>query len=814
MMLYANCHKVLTLRLNSRHLFLALVAFWSVASWMAATWYTNKKVDTLLSSSQNNLAGDSLAAFQAFEERLNLLATVPMLSGELPAVTQAAARYAHDPAQLKDLADRQTYWINRPDLRALNKQLAELAEELNLDLAFVLNADGYSIASSNSDTAASTVGTRYLDRRYFSDAIVGSNAYQYAVGRTTNIPGLFYSAPIRANGAIVGVFVIKSDISRLQTLLAPYNAFLADSNGVVVLSSNPALLQRRLENPDFSELSEEQRLQQYKRIDFPILQVTPWNGDPEMPLLRLDDLPYPVLTTDRGMPIGNLTLHSYQSVPELLTVQFEQIALAIMLALAGLAAFTLSYQLLHYLRRLRLSKAEAEEESEQLQITLTDREREIRRLAFVDALTNLPNRNALRQHLNRAIREASHRGHFGAMYLVNLDGLKLINDRLGHEAGDQLLVALAERLCVEMDSDCYVARLGGDEFVVIHETGAISTSEAEQDIQAFGSQLLNRITAPYVINDHTIHLTASVGVTLFGPGLVNTPDALYKEVDAAMFEAKHSQRGGIHFFDEQVREALATRAELTNRLLNALRNSQFDQLYQPQMDVHGHVAGVEALIRWHDTELGSISPATFVPLAESLHIIADIDRWVLDRACRTARSWRDDPVLRKVPISVNVSGEYFSMAGFIDEVMTALATHAVEPQQLMIELTEGTLIMESERTRQNIIELHRQGILVAIDDFGTGNSSLSYMQRFSVDQLKIDQSFVRDMLIDERSLAVVEFIIQLANSLKYHTLAEGVETPAQHEKLLALGCNLFQGYLFSKALPKAECESFIRQSLI
>lgn len=798
---------------STRYLILAvLTSCWALASWMGATWYASQKTETLLATSQESLKRSSLAAFQAFDAQLNFLATVPVLAGQLPAITQAAARYSGDPTTSRDRADRKTYWLNRPDLQMLNAQLVELATSHHFDLAFMLNADGYSIASSNSKTPTSTIGISYQDRKYYQKALAGGNAQQYAVGRTTNIPGFFYAAPIRVKDEIVGVFAIKADITRFQALLSPYSAFLTDNNGVIVLASNPALLNKRLDNPGFLELSEEERLRLYRRTDFPVLQVSAWSSTPGSPLHRVHDLPYPILMTDRSMPVGGLVLHSYQGLPELLIIQHEQVVFAILMMLSGLAVFGLSYQLIQYLHNLRLSKTHAEAESERLHVTLTDREREIRRLAFVDTLTNLPNRNALRQQLNRSLHESSRRGQYGAVFLVNLDGLKLINERLGHDVGDQLLITLAGRLCDASMRDCYVARLGGDEFIAVHETEATSIEEAIEAAKQFGNRLLDRITAPYLVHDHTIHLTASVSVTLFGSGLSNTMDALHKEVDAAMFEAKHSQRGGIHFFDEQVRKALERRSELADRLLNALRNDRFEQVYQPQIDAQGRVAGVEALIRWQDDVLGQVSPAVFIPLAESLHIIADIDRWVLNRVCRTAGAWQSDPTLKQVPISVNVSGEFFSSKGFIDVVTTGMTAHGVQPEQLMIELTEGTLIAESEQNQQTITALHRQGIKVAIDDFGTGNSSLSYMRRFNVDQLKIDQSFVRDMMNDERSFAVVEFIIKLARSLKYHTLAEGVETTAQHETLAAMGCTLFQGYLFSKPLAQAECEAYIQAS--
>jgi len=251
---------------------------------------------------------------------------------------------------------------------------------------------------------------------------------------------------------------------------------------------------------------------------------------------------------------------------------------------------------------------------------------------------------------------------------------------------------------------------------------------------------------------------------------------------------------------------------MANRLRGALQENNFIQLYQPQVDHNGRVIGVEALLRWHDPKLGHISPAVFIPLAESMHLIADIDRWVLKQACRVAAACKNDPVLSKVVISVNVSSEFFSQDHFVDLVNDYLLQAGAQPAQIMIEITEGTVVEDTEANISKIKALHDAGLGIAIDDFGTGNSSLAYLRRFDVDQIKIDQRFVNDMIQDERSLAITTFIIQLAHELGYETLAEGVEIEAQRARLESLGCTLLQGFLFSKALPLIECETYIHHA--
>jgi EAL domain-containing protein (putative c-di-GMP-specific phosphodiesterase class I) len=363
-----------------------------------------------------------------------------------------------------------------------------------------------------------------------------------------------------------------------------------------------------------------------------------------------------------------------------------------------------------------------------------------------------------------------------------------------------------------MHGDAFLARLASDEFVIVIDSRCTTREEASQLATRAAHSLFRKITQPYLVGHHTLHVTASLGVAFFGPGLADSSDLLLMQTDAAMYEAKRRQRGTIQFFDESTQKYLNDQADMANRLRGALAANHFMQLYQPQVDQQGRVVGVEALLRWHDPQLGDISPSAFIPLAESLHLIVDIDRWVLSQACRTAGSWRQDPILGNIKLSVNVSAEYFSLDEFIDEVTGYLDQSGAKPAQLMIELTEGSLVEDTEANILKIRALQEAGLRVAIDDFGTGNSSLAYLRRFEVDQIKIDQRFTRDMIENERSLAITTFIIQLAHELGIPTLAEGVENDTQRQQLITLGCDLFQGFMFSRPLPLAECESTIRQA--
>lgn len=909
-------------------LFAFLAVLCAVISWTGATWYADRKTESLLAHDTDALESDSLALFQAFEERLNYLGALPGLLAPEAAIRGAVDRYSHDKAIKSAGSDLKTYWSNQSELAALNIQLKQLAEELQVDVIFVLNAEGYSIASSNSDTPGSIVGTKLTDRIYYQEAIAGKKGHQYAVGRKTNVPGLYYSAPVMVDKERHGVIVVKSDISNLQTLLAPYNAFLTDNHDVIVLSSEPAFLQHMLSNARFQQLDAEEKQQQYKQSDFPILGITRWEGQSTTPLQRLNGLADPALITERHIPGGDLVMHVYQIMPEVITIQREKLFFAIASAIAGFSLISLLYQLINYLQHLRLSKSHAEAESERLSDTLTEREQqldtilnhlplmvaardatnhtvlscnsatkqvlgissalptgqtyehvlrptlatflterdhlaelttngnttrelefdnrvlkaqtltardrdgkprmlidlvedisqqrrdeaEIRRLAFTDTLTGLNNRASFKIYLEKTVIQALADDVYGAMLLVDLDAFKQINDRFGHNLGDQLLKELAHRLNSESSDAIFLARLASDEFVIVINARSPNRDDAVHRATSFANALFRRVTQPYLIDQHTLHMTASLGVALFGPGQADSADLLLIQTDAAMYEAKRRQRGTIQFFDENTQKYLNDQADMANRLRGALTQNDFKQYYQPQVDHFGRVIGVEALLRWHDPKLGDISPATFIPLAESLHLIVDIDRWVLMQACRVAGLWKSDAAMNQVVISINVSGEFFSQDDFLDEVLSYLSKYDAAPAQIMIEITEGTVVDDTEANILKIQALHNAGLGIAIDDFGTGNSSLAYLRRFDVDQIKIDQRFVNDMIVDERSLSITTFIIQLAKELGYQTLAEGVETEMQRNLLKKLGCDLLQGFLYSKALPLIACESYIRRA--
>jgi len=438
-------------------------------------------------------------------------------------------------------------------------------------------------------------------------------------------------------------------------------------------------------------------------------------------------------------------------------------------------------------------------------VDISDRkqaEARIRQLAFYDVLTGLPNRRLLLDHLQQALAGSARRGTSGALLFIDLDQFKTINDTLGHDMGDQLLKEVANRIRLQLRVGDTVARLGGDEFVVLieelSEVPEIAASQAEQ----VGQKLMAALNRPYRLAGSEHHSTPSVGVTLFTAGQGSVEDLL-KQADMAMYQAKAAGRNSLRFFDPQMQTVVAARAALQGDLHQALQSQQLLIHIQPQLDQSGWVIGAEALLRWQHPQRGLVSPAEFIPVAEDSGLIHPIGQWVLEAACRQLVDWAGRPALRNLSLAVNVSVQQFRHPEFVQRVLEVLEYSGVDRHKLKLEITESLLMHDVEDVIAKMVTLRAHGVRFSLDDFGTGYSSLAYLKRLPLDQLKIDASFVRDLLTDPNDAAIVRTIIALARSLGLMAVAEGVETAAQRDALAAEGCTVYQGYLYSRPLPPA-----------
>jgi diguanylate cyclase (GGDEF)-like protein/PAS domain S-box-containing protein len=440
--------------------------------------------------------------------------------------------------------------------------------------------------------------------------------------------------------------------------------------------------------------------------------------------------------------------------------------------------------------------------------------KEIESLAYYDPLTHLPNRRMLIDHIKRAMALRMRTGSDGAILFLDLDHFKTLNDTLGHAIGDMLLQQVAERLttCLrENDTVARLGRLGGDEFVVMLEDLSNHPQEAASQAEIVGEKIHTSLNRPYQLATHEYKGTVSIGIALFSDH-DSSKDDLLKHADIAMYQAKKDGRNGLCFFDPHMQDAINTRANLERELREAVEQQQFQLHYQVQVDHLGRPLGAEALIRWIHPVRGLISPFHFIALAEETGLILPIGQWVLDTACRQLNVWQQDPITSNLTISINVSAKQFRQTDFVAQVQNILQHHAINPGLLKLELTESTLLESIEDTISSMAGLSEMGIQFSMDDFGTGYSSLQYLKRLPLYQLKIDQSFIRDIVVDVSDKAIVRTIIAMAQSMDLEVIAEGVETQEQRQQLFKNGCMNYQGYLFGRPVPIDEFEAMLRKS--
>jgi diguanylate cyclase (GGDEF)-like protein/PAS domain S-box-containing protein len=442
---------------------------------------------------------------------------------------------------------------------------------------------------------------------------------------------------------------------------------------------------------------------------------------------------------------------------------------------------------------------------------ITDRKNavaKINELAFFDHLTGLPNRALLLDRLKQAITTSSRTGRHIALLLIDLDNFKTLNDTLGHDVGDLLLKQVAQRLTICIREDDTIARLGGDEFVVMLTNLSEDGTSAANQAETISKKILAALNQTYQLNGMEYHNTPSIGVTLFSGNPVDI-EALLKQADIAMYRAKDAGRNTLRFFDTDMETVVVNRANLENDIRKALLGEQFLLYYQAQIG-GGQLVGVEALVRWCHPQRGMVSPADFIPLAEETRLILPLGSWVLKNACTQLALWATKPELSHLTVAVNISARQFHQANFVDQVLETLHNTGANPQKLKLEITESLLISNIDSIIEKMFTLKAKGISFSLDDFGTGYSSLSYLKKLPLDQLKIDQSFVRDVLIDPNDASIVKTIIALGQSLGFAVIAEGVETEEQKDFLASSGCYTYQGYLFSRPLPVQDFEEFAK----
>jgi diguanylate cyclase (GGDEF)-like protein/PAS domain S-box-containing protein len=463
---------------------------------------------------------------------------------------------------------------------------------------------------------------------------------------------------------------------------------------------------------------------------------------------------------------------------------------------------------------IRLAKEEEEEEEELLIVVedvteLKAQAAHIEQLAFYDLLTGLPNRSLLRDRLQQALIHSTRYKNHGAILFIDLDNFKALNDTKGHNIGDLLLIEVAKRLQGCVRSSDTVARLGGDEFVVVLDNLNEDTRQAVAQVQDIGEKVLASLDQPFNLQGFESYSSASIGISLFRGNEIGMDD-LFRHADAAMYQAKDSGRNTLRFFDPDMQASLEARAILEADLRHALSQQQFNLFFQIQVNAANDPIGAEALLRWLHPDRGLVSPLQFIPLAEDTGLILPIGQWVLETACAQIKAWEANPLTCKLQLAVNVSARQFHQPNFVEQVREVLKSTGADPARLKLELTESVVLDNINNTVAKMHELKEIGVRFSMDDFGTGYSSLSYLTQLPFDQLKIDQSFVRNIGIKPTDTVIVQTIIAMGNSLGMQVIAEGVENKEQRDFLECNGCHAYQGYLFNKPVPIEEFEALIR----
>jgi len=423
----------------------------------------------------------------------------------------------------------------------------------------------------------------------------------------------------------------------------------------------------------------------------------------------------------------------------------------------------------------------------------------LNQLAYYDTLTGLANRSLLLNKLSQAIEEAANTHSTGVLFYIDIDRFKTINDSLGHDIGDHLIRAIALRIESWAENGYIAARIGGDEFAVLNAN--VNTNEVKSSAQ----QLLSLLSNPYSIDGHQLYCTVSLGISAF-PENINSNIDVLRQADTALYRAKVGGRNKYVFYRPEMQAQIESFLTVEKGLHEALSDNQLELYYQPQVDIHHNIIGVEALIRWNHPDKGQLPPGVFMPIAEETGQILSIGNWIIEQACFQYAQWRN---LGLLPVhfrrlAINISPLQFAQASFVDFINDTLKKAGISGEHIELEITEGLLLENVETSIDKMVLLKQSGISISIDDFGTGYSSLRYLKHLSVDMLKIDRSFVTQLHLDESDQAIVDTIVMMARRLKLEVIAEGVESLSELNALKALGCEQFQGYLFDKPLPPHE----------
>ncbi len=777
-----------------------LILGWCAVSWIGASYYNAQLsnqtyLDELGQAQQSveDVSSDIGVALKTLQGVPDVLAQDEILQRMLRHFGPHVR-----PSTLK-VSERKRLWTQDAAISRLNAFLADMARGFNADVVWVVNAAGDCVAASNSDKPASFIGTNYSDRQYFQQARNGQQGRQYAVGRVSKIPGLFYSAPVFEKGQFVGAVVAKRDITNFLRWIKPAGGFIVDSNGVIVLAADKSLEYQTLPGASVMNLSEQERTQQYKQSIFKPLLISAWKEEKFDGVVHLNQAIRPLVLRSKHMAEGDIDIFVSQPLPDLARLDNESPWVFLLVFVTG-SMFIISLSTV--VLNIRAAK-KAKEAAEEAMARLKEHEQQLQYIAHYDALTNLPNRVLLADRLQQAMLQAQRRGQSLAVAYIDLDGFKAVNDQYGHDAGDELLIVVAHRMKSVLREGDSLARIGGDEFIAV-----LVDLERPHDCDPVLARLLQAAADPVSIGGTALQVSASAGVTFYPQDGADT-DQLMRHADQAMYLAKQAGKNRYHLFDVAQDAAVQTRRESLEHIRCALERREFVLHYQPKVNMRtGKVIGAEALIRWQHPERGLLPPAAFLPVVEDQPFSVELGKWVIDTALEQMAAWHQEGL--EIPVSVNIGGRQLQQEDFVKKLAESLSSHPNIPRHwLELEILETSALDDIAQISQIMRACREIGVHFALDDFGTGYSSLTYLKHLPAELIKIDQSFIRDMLDDADDLAIVNGVIGLASAFHRKVIAEGVETVAHGTLLLSLGCELAQGYGIARPMPAADIPGWV-----
>ena len=773
-----------------------LVVIWLTISWFSARAYTSWNTSQVYITTENRARVAIGELYDGLLKSLTFLHAVPELASR-EEIFQRTVRKFNNRADFVRMPEEElrNYLYQNPTVQSANQELARIISNIDaIDALWLINTDGYTIASSNAGTTQSLSAVHVGDHGYFNQAIIGKSAVQFAVDHQTKSPSLFFSTPVRTGGRIVGALVAKVDLDYLYYWISMTKGYVIDNFGVIVLAANSDHEMMALKNAAVHNLRDRESLLRYNQTEFQTLKIQPWKSELGSMLFTVGEsiAPSYILTADLNE--YQLKLMVAIESPELTLVDSNRQQLFQALGAGGTIFILLSSILTYLFIALQFArKARAKQEL-------------IEQITSRDTLTGLYSRSLSDQLITQAIADAAKNNTLVALLLVDADHFKDMNDSFGHDVGDELLVEMATRCRSHVKQNDIIIRQGGDEFLIL-----LQNVKSQDEVTRLAVSLLATLKRPYPILESAATMTASIGIALY-PDNGNTAPTLLRHTEDSLNHVKNKGRADYAFYQPSMSVDMAARKALEADMERALEENEFFLVYQPQYSHDpGGISGCEALIRWRHSSGRLIPPNEFIPDAERSGFIVKLGEWVLDEACRQSNEWKNK-LGKIIPISVNLSAIQIQSSDLMDIIRRIIERHNIEPGAIELEVTESMIMSDTKRTLDVLREIKSLGINISIDDFGTGYSSLTYLKKFNADVLKIDRAFIRDIESNADNRSIVNAVISLAKDLDYQVVAEGVESREQFDMLMEMECSTIQGFWYSRPLPADEFATFYMKS--